>query len=152
DAVRKYFEELNNPNVSDEVKTKRKEELEKLAKKGLPPPVPPSDAPDGTYLGPHGDRFRYSWVEMGKEERRSLGLSNDAASQPGTTQWSLAAEARAKNQPLLLPAHGQILLYSRNFESLTPRDDERDKKYEYFLLLRDPPPGKEINGQYLTDA
>src|SRR5581483_406414 len=61
-AAEEFFKNKDN-------EARRKEELERAAKAGLPPPPP---------TPPEGDtwEFTYSWVEIGKKERAQLGLNN----------------------------------------------------------------------------
>ncbi len=50
---------------------------------------------------------------------------------------------------------GRFLLYSRaipNPDRLSPKDRQQGKLYEYFILTRNPEPGKEITGDYLSQA
>jgi preprotein translocase subunit SecD len=54
---------------------------------------------------------------------------------------------------LVFPDLGQVVLYSRpcTNQKLHPRERD-DKKYEYFLLTRDPQPGESMTGAYLMRA
>jgi hypothetical protein len=113
-------------------------ELEKLkadAAAGRPPPAP--RPPDGKSfhlaLGDH----TYSWVELGAEERTRLGLNN-AAEKTATPDsfWRQMEAARKEHRPL---EHDGLLFFSRTVEQpdhLAEKD--RDKRYEYFILTRDP--------------
>jgi SecD/SecF fusion protein len=75
--------------------------------------------------------------------------------------WKQAKEARGK--AIVLTGSNRILLYSRECLDSKLKDDERTKKkFEYFLLTRDPekihvagqekPIVKEITGDYLSSA
>jgi SecD/SecF fusion protein len=151
EAAKKWFADVaKNPQ--------RKDELERRAVAGKPPPGP-EDA-NGTNRFPvkndPGQPHSYTWVELGMKERQSLGLSNaygkDAAPD---SWWSQVAAARAKGEPIAFPEsmmRGGILLYSRNV--LNPRlpETEANKRIEYFVLTRDPLPDMEVTGQHLRDA
>jgi SecD/SecF fusion protein len=118
-------------------------------RKGLPPPGPrPPEGHEGflsevdpTY------QYTYSWVEMGREFRHQMGFSND---QENGATWKTAETARKKHEAFEL---GGNLFFSREVTDVNrlPKDD-RNKKYEYFVLVRDPERGQEITGQDLTRA
>lgn len=59
-----------------------KEDLQRRAEKGLPPPPPRSDQGDTFPVvddnGNEKGQFSYSWIELGPKERWQLGLNNDA--------------------------------------------------------------------------
>ena len=197
--------------------TSHKDELQRLAVKGLPPPPPAPPGGQETFAVPDKGNFTYSWVEVGTKERWGLGLNN-AAEDPwanliehalvrwdqlkredlqaipkGNRQefadevrrrtgasaaeldelfeqvdavtrsdlWKRAAEARGKT--LVLTGTNRVLLYSRDcLDSKLKEEERKQKKFEYFLLTRDPErvriPGqdkpfvKEITGNYLTSA
>jgi SecD/SecF fusion protein len=117
-----------------------KAQFESAAKAGLPPP-----APDRTFNvtvnGQTVDGTRYEWVELGKEERDTLGLSNAfAGPEPpvdrrgnarSTASYNLLSAQRGKAVSM-----GDMLVYSREFVKRAPTKDEEDKKIEYFLLTR----------------
>src|SRR5262249_54735745 len=107
-----------------------------------------------TTLGePHS--YSYRWVEVGKEELyRPLRLNNGAKS----PQWEEAARARAEGRAFI-PAGANFLMYSREIpntndaQRLPPRDRRLGKKYEYFILVRNPESkDKEILGDFLTST
>ena len=134
-----------------------KEEIERAAVAGKPPPRPV--APDGGITFPTATNighYSYSWVELGKTERMILGLSNAVGQSPQAgALWKLAEDARQKGEAFLIPENyplGRCLLYSRNV--LNPRlgDKDANKKFEYFILTRDPEPGKEVTGRFLKNA
>jgi SecD/SecF fusion protein len=140
EAAKKYFD-----NAQKDPKIKA--ELEYLALKGKPPPAP--DGKFTVHLYDYEGKYGYKWVELGRLYRHDLGLNNDAE---GSPLWQQAAQARAKGEALLVP--GGNLLYSREVvnPSRLPAKD-RGKKYEYFLLTRDPEDrSKEVTGDYLTGA
>jgi SecD/SecF fusion protein len=127
-------------------------ELDALAVAGKPPtaPIPPpgeNDFPTATNIG----RYTYTWVELGISERHTLGLNNAAENDPNNMMWKQVAEARKKGEPVPILG-GTALLYSRNVMNPRLSDKEQNKKYEYFVLTRDPEKGKEITGKYLTNA
>jgi preprotein translocase subunit SecD len=109
--------------------------LEERARRGAPPPSPPPPAAKKAFP----DGRTYTWYEVGPSQRQTLSLDNAAEKDPGRDElWKQAAEARDKGEPLTLPL-GRCLLYSRACEDRRLSEHERaDKKYEYFLLARDP--------------
>jgi SecD/SecF fusion protein len=135
-------------------------ELERRAAQGLAPPAPvrPADA--------EGWLSTYSWVELGRDERASLQLSNMHKDDGPTSRWGTVAAGREKGEPVLITINGvtsvdktkegftTMLVYSRKCENLRLSPAEReDKKYDYFVLLRNPTaPDKAITGAYLIDA
>lgn len=152
DAAKRYFADVkNNPKL--------KSDLESLALTGKPPPPPSSPEGKGfpATLGGETQNYNYSWVEIGKSERQVLGLTNANEGQPGADLWARAAEARAKGEPFLVErmfnSYFGCLLYSRNCVDVEIPEAERvTKKYEYFILTRDPEKGKEITGEYLVNV
>jgi SecD/SecF fusion protein len=157
DATRKYYEEASKDR-------KIQDELDALAVAGKPPTAPVNPDGDPTFPTTNDTvRHSYTWVELGKSERDYLGLSNEFEkdAEPNS-MWKRAAEARAKHEVMaldggmvrghLVALEGSPLLFSRPV--LNPRlsDKEADKKFEYFVLTRDPEKGKEITGKYLVDA
>ncbi len=138
----------------------RGRDLERRASQGLPPPAPvrPADADDWLST--------YSWVELGRDERKSLGLSNANKDAGATSHWGAVAAAREKGEAALLTIEGvqsidrtktgltTMLVYSRKTENLRLSPAEREEKqYDYFVLLRNPTsPDKAITGSYLVDA
>ncbi len=123
-----------------------KAELEERARRGLPPPAPRGESGNGYSVKVNGqkvDNTSYEWVELGREERFSLGLSNEFATDPpkrrdgtqGTWLYPLLAARRAQVWPETIDAY-PALLYSREFTKATPSRDEEGKKVEYFVLTR----------------
>jgi SecD/SecF fusion protein len=138
-------------------------DLERRAVLGEAPP-PPRNEEGGdkfpvTTLGEPRE-YSYRWVEVGKEELYTLHLNNGSKS----PLWQQAAKARAEHKALPPGGSGHdFLLYSRDIpntsdvQRLSPRDRRLGKKYEYFILIRNPegwPPSrdKEIVGDFLTSA
>ena len=124
---------------------------------GKPPPAPVATEAEGfevsTAAGPIG-RYTYSWVELGKEQRKLHNLDNASENDPF---WKLAEKARQTNNGLFRDFGDRHLMFSRSVPA--ERDDEwakahkgERKKYEYFQLTRDAEPGKEVTGQYLVRA
>ncbi|HJT79159.1 MAG TPA: protein translocase subunit SecD, partial [Gemmataceae bacterium] len=247
DAASAYFERAQKDANGPERKA-----LADAAIRGLPPPPPDVNGdrtlPTETNIG----SYTYSWVELGRTERQSLGLNNEAAgpspyvevagepvdqkrhfwhqvavargeekAEPGNEngkpvtryvkaasaaweklltdvrqEYKLPADAdlatgvpagetdalaarvhdllrnQKREEPVVairkfiddhykletfetvpMPQAGGALLYSRVVPnpSRLPAAD-RDKKYEYFLLTRDPEKGKEVTGLYLESA
>jgi SecD/SecF fusion protein len=153
DAIRNFFNNPPNPAAFAE-------ELERRARNGQPPPLPVPD--DGTTDWPTTredvlGRASYEWVELGKQERENLGLSNRFENEPSEL-WLRMKDAREKNQVVVVPGT-QILLYSRKCQNVKLPEKEREaKKYEYFVLTRlpeiDPDTGERLSvtGQDLVDA
>ncbi|HEV8060477.1 MAG TPA: protein translocase subunit SecD, partial [Gemmataceae bacterium] len=146
EAAEKFF-------VDAQKEPKVKADLEALALAGKPPP-PPMAGPNDPFFDTASNigKYSYSWVELGKAERRAFGLDNAAAEDPQRRAfWDRADEARKKGEAYR-GQDGQILLYSRPV--INPRLPEKDanKKYEYFVLTRDPEKGKEVTGLYLARA
>jgi protein-export membrane protein SecD/preprotein translocase SecF subunit len=146
------------------------DELMKREVSGQPPPPPIGGDGKKFRVNKLNDgvdhRFSYSWIEIGKNELHSIHLNNDARAE---ALWKEVAKARAEGKLIenggavggLPGAYSpgsqrdfRVPLYSRkitNTNRLSPKDKE-DKKYEYFLLTRDPEPGKEVTGEMLTSA
>jgi SecD/SecF fusion protein len=126
-----------------------KPELERLALAGKPPPPPVPSEGKGVRLPPRGilgfpvdhgnlkGNFTYSWIELGKEERRALNLDNAAKDDPArSAEWKRFADNRGK--ALIIPS-GQRLVYSRVCQDLhLPPELRKAKAIEYFMLTRDP--------------
>lgn len=145
---------------------KNKEMLDKLAREGKVPPPPPP--PEGGAFETAKGRLTYSWAELGKQERHDLGLDNAAENDtepergtgaPRNVFWKSVADARANYKCVVLPQFGGALLFSRKCDDLKIRPEDREqKKYEYFVLTRDPERDpvtgepKAITGQYLVNA
>jgi SecD/SecF fusion protein len=111
----------------------------------------------------------YSWVELGKEELYSLHLNSAAKDYAPTSdtekaraeaaairaRWAEVAKARDEKRAFRWNwGPSTILIYSRVIPNPEQRlgPNDRDKKYEYFVLTRDPERGKEITGDFLTSA
>ena len=158
-AIKKAQEFFDTKNKEQEAALKAK--LEKLALEGKapPPPAPPEGEP-GFEVSNRGFHT-YSWVELGRDERHNLNLDNAQEKDPtASSLWKQAAQKRDEFKPLKLDAFrlGGDLLYSRKCEDLhLPPEERARKKYEYFVLTRDPERDARgvpmaITGQYLVSA
>ncbi|MBY0523254.1 MAG: hypothetical protein K2R98_07640 [Gemmataceae bacterium] len=150
-AARAWIESPLDPTLPEEIRSVRKDVLTLHAEAGYSPSVPLPES--GPYETPKG-KFTYSWVELGPSERRSLGLDNgrEGGTGPDAEVWRRVAADRAAGNCTMLSEYGPGLIYSRNCVSQRLGKAERDaKKYEYFLLLRDPLPGKEATGAYFSN-
>jgi SecD/SecF fusion protein len=152
DALERAAEYLRNPD--------NQEKLADLERKGLPPPDPTPQGGGTTFevtLGGETLKYSYSWVLVGKEELYNLNLNNAAENIPAYSfSWKKVAEARDK-EAIRYPFTGssQFLLYSRTVRTtsrLSPKEIDLGKKYEYFILTRNAEPGKQITGDYLSQA
>ena len=121
---------------------KFKEELLDRARKGLPPPVP-----DRTYTvkirDNSQDDVRYEWVELGREERDTLGVSNVYATpdqlpekKRGNTLYAELAAQRGRVHVMTYPQTAGVVLYSRDHIETVKAKDEENKRVEYFMLTR----------------
>jgi SecD/SecF fusion protein len=147
-AAEEYFKNKSPERIAD---------LERRARQGLPPepPRPTDDAEPWKYT--------YSWFELGKDERRSLGLSNAAKD---SANWKKVDAARAKGEAVVLVndhvtssddskrGSTTMLVWSRKCDNLQLSPAERDRKqFEYFILLRNPvSPDMALTGSYLVSA
>jgi SecD/SecF fusion protein len=156
-AIKKAEEFFETKNKEEEAALRAN--LEKLALEGKvpPPPAPPEQQPG--FEVPNRGLHTYSWVELDRYERHNLGLDNAAERDPNPNSlWKKAAKARDDFKPLRVDRLGGALLYSRKCEDLhLPPEERARKKYEYFLLTRDPERDergvpKAITGQYLVSA
>jgi len=134
-----------------------KEALNQLAKAGKPP-APPQAGDMQEFTTAKG-KFSYSWLELSPGQRYTLGLDNEAEkNEERKANWLKAAEARKAGKPLVF-GPGSLLLYSRDCqdERLSKEDRER-KKYDYFLLGRDPHKDpktsapRALTGQHIVEA
>jgi SecD/SecF fusion protein len=146
DAATKFF-------VDAQKDPKTKSDLEALALSGKPPP-PPVAGPNDPYFDTATDigRYSYAWFELGKAERKIYGLDNASeTSAGGSNNWSIAKAAREKGELCQLN-DGTAIIYSRAVTNPRLADKDAGKKYEYFILTRDPAKGQEVTGQFLIDA
>jgi hypothetical protein len=122
------------------------QELEPLQKKGQVIPGP-KDAEGRrktfaiTLANGHKGRVGYRWLEMGTSYRRDLRLLNKDTNHQ---TWQIAARARAEGKVADIPDSrgggiGWLYIYSRDCKNQHLSEDERrEKKYDYFILARDP--------------
>jgi SecD/SecF fusion protein len=166
-------EKVEGPNGIDEaeqyLKELGKEKLDGFAKRGEAPPTPTKFYNIKTAKG-QTSRVSYRWVELGPPFRKQLGLSND---QTRSGAWRLVAETRGEGAARLVAAipdsrggesNGYLYIYSRECKNTNlPEEKRAEKKYEYFVLARNPEidedgefvrrgQPKEISGNYLTSA
>lgn len=142
------------------------EVLKELGDEGKLPPAP--ETTDGkpkfyTLKLPRGQKSRvsYSWVELGKQERRQLGLDNAAQNDPQPNRhkiWDQMAGAnrgRAIQLDDPFSARGRKVLQGALFYSRPCKDrnlpevERNEKKIEYFVLARNP---ETINPDDLVDT
>ncbi len=113
-------------------------EMERRAKQGLPPRGP-TETFTVTVNKDEQDGVTYEWVELGKEERESLGLSNAYEKERPKTK---DGKEGMWLYPVLQSQRGKavdvsgMVLYSRDFVKSVPSSDEKSKKVEYFVLSR----------------
>jgi len=155
DAARAALE--GAPDETPQQRADRKRLLETLAGRGAPPPPPGKNGIATPFHWSNqwgsGDTT-YSWVELGRQERKSLNLDNAAEKDTSRNQrWQEVAKAREEGRAIVLPDFGQTLIFSRPVTNYRlPPAEQTAKKYEYFVLTRDPRPGEKITGQYLVSA
>ena len=158
----------------------QKDVLDNLAYNGQPPPIPVKDGPNGSiYFDTSKGRYSYVWKEVGPYYRQDHGLSNprdakgtllvfDPANLDDDTKallrreeyrsWDLAAAARAKDGFIdNLPRAEGTLIYTREVKNRRmSAKDRREKKYEYFILIRGRKEGETakwpITGDLLSSA
>ena len=135
----------------DKVRTdpKLKSDLEDLARRGLPP-VAAAGTYSVTVNGQTQEGTSYEWVEIGKDERDSYGLSNAYATEAppvkrgrDTAPWLYPQLEKARQADgsqyakagVVVPIDGG-LMFTRTYSADRPVGDEKDKKIEYFLLTR----------------
>ncbi|HWG45485.1 MAG TPA: hypothetical protein VN688_22165 [Gemmataceae bacterium] len=139
---------------------KLKAELKRRAEDGKPPAavkVATDKAPGYTWVEIAPACLRYLRLDNASaEDAKPLdpGLDTPRDTTPHNAFWKEVATARDKGTPLLmarsLPA---CLLYSRSCQNRKLSKEARErKKFEYFLLTRDPQPGKALTGKHLASA
>ena len=130
------------------------EEAAKLAKAGLPPPAPTGDY-KVTVNDVEADKVTYAWVELSKEERESMGLSNKYKGDPSRGGlWDQLDRQRGKAVKHTGGTEGKgfsMLLFSREVQNEQYLADEQaenrrrekagqpplpPKQYEYYVLTR----------------
>jgi SecD/SecF fusion protein len=151
-AAKSYFDSVQG---NDE--ERRKLDLSAVTGARPPSPVPPDHK--AFHLDNNLGDYTYTWIELGPAERRHYGLAND---QETSQFWREMAEARKNHKVVEHTAepgrYRTNLFYSRevkNPDRLPEKD--RGKKYEYFILTRDPERDedgrpKAVTGEYLVSA
>ncbi len=129
-------------------------ELQLTQRKGLPPPGPRvpgrTDFKVFSLKRPNGHTslVRYSWLELGPYEQRTLSLDNAAEHNAERNEaWKKMAERRGRAMTLSVkfgsrrekPLLEGALFFSRTCldENLT-EDQRRQKRFDYFVLSRHP--------------
>lgn len=139
-----------------------KDLLTEAADKGLPPP-PLTTSYNVKAAGDTELPVTYEWLEMGKEERESLGLSmaykdRDKINRDGAS-IGLFSRVKASRDAGRVYQSGREVIYSRPFTKKEPARDEAGKGVEYFVLTRSNDADSlkvidtvKIEAQYLADA
>jgi SecD/SecF fusion protein len=147
------------------------QEMKDLQEKGLPPPPPrkpgQKEAQEYELSLPRNNKSKvtYSWVELGPQERRQLGLDNAARNDTGRNSVWLQAKTERYKATQLKDLSGRqtlqgALFYSRECKDRNlPEEERRAKDIEYFVLARNPEIDPETNqsteaitGKYLVSA
>ncbi len=138
EAAKKVFVSANKDD-------KVKKELERLAKEGKPP-MPVALAT--------GKAPGYTWVEIGSGMLKPLDLHDEiAANDERNQEWKRAKDARDKGEAMALKDKEYGLVFSRPCLNASLSKEARErKKFDYFLLTRDPQKGKALTGKHLIDA
>jgi SecD/SecF fusion protein len=122
----------NGVDDAQEYLRTHKEETDKFAKQGLPPPT---SGKVFTINLAHDTKSNvsYRWVEISPKYRKELGLSNRFE---GKDLWNRVARARDHNE---IAEVGNNFIYSRPCTNQNlPEEVRKEKKYEYFYLVRNP--------------
>ncbi|MGF1578876.1 MAG: protein translocase subunit SecD [Gemmataceae bacterium] len=158
DAARDY---LNSEDPE------RIEELKRANDLGLPPPVPTNENNEPrryeiTLSRNEGSLVDYAWVEIGRQARHELGLNNNALNSKDWWKreiWTQVHENKA-NPAMQIRRPGKeednvfqwggALFYWREVPK-TASEERRKKKYEYFVLSRNPEFFLNSEGQPILD-
>ncbi len=119
---------------------KRRAELQKLAKEGKPPPVP-----NGKYRMMNSEAS-YQWVEI-----EPVSVANMFPEiNPGYILYRKEIEeSRDEGHVVIL---NKQCVWSRKCENTSLTEAERaQKRFDWFLLLREPNPGDELTERHLAD-
>jgi SecD/SecF fusion protein len=118
-------------------------DLEQLALKGKAPPSP-SEKYSVKVNDTDAEGVTYEWVELGREERKSLRLSDTL--KEGDVRSDLHAKlAASRNKAVRHNYSGNddgkaknlsMLLFSREFKKENPDKSDDGKKTEYYMLTR----------------
>jgi SecD/SecF fusion protein len=131
------------------------EALQQRATEGLPPPVPEGEFK--VEIGESRAKVQYAWVELGPEERESLGLNN-ANEMKGGQLWAAVAASCSNGKsfavqksfegyvPAVDPANASFILLSRKCVS---RDQLAREEAETQRLRREHPdwPDEDVRGK-----
>jgi hypothetical protein len=137
-AARVYFDAARTDPA-------RKVALQRRASDGLPP-EPLKAAREGVP--------GYSWFEIGPAPLRLYRLDDASEKAPGDDTWKAVAAAREKGEPMVLPIGPRTyVIWSRPYSAAKrPGGKAADKRFEYFMLLRDPEPGKAVTGKHFAEV
>jgi SecD/SecF fusion protein len=144
------------------------EQIKKAQEIGAAPPAPTEQFE----ISMNGQKsiVRYEWVELGPQERRSLGLDNAARTEVGRDYaWKEAFFLGKGNKAFRIPERQgsdkyilQGALFTRRdcLNRNLPDEERRRKEVEYFVLTRTPEydivdrnkQTPKIGGEYLTNA
>jgi hypothetical protein len=97
----------------------------------------------------------HSWAEIGPSQLLLLRLDDASEKGPDNHAWKAAAEARDKGDPVVLTTGlRNCVVWSRAYTpAKRPGGKEAEgKRFEYFVLLRDPEPGKAVTGKHLAEV
>jgi preprotein translocase subunit SecD len=132
-------------------------ELAKRAGRGQPPPpLPAAGQPAFTVrLGDQTTKATYRWVELGKAEVSALHLTSAQLARDAARSRQVEAHRDREAFDWQAGTSFQVLLYCRsisNPDRVSPEDRKRGKRYEYFILVRNPERGQEVNGSDLANV
>jgi preprotein translocase subunit SecD len=132
-----------------------KGEIEQAARAGVPPPVFVAIKGKPTFYPVNLDgevtRHTYAWVEVGKSELASRHLTDADTANPSYRALREKVHQSRDREPIEL--YGDTLLYSRTVsEARRQAASDKARKYEYFILMRQAEPGKEITGAYVQST
>ena len=134
EAAKRFFDSAQKGE--NETDKGRRLQLELLAKIGKPPPPPLPLGAGNKFKTEKGD-YTYRWVEYGRV------IEVDP-------RWKMAAQAREQGQVVILD---ESLIFSRPFKRLRATEQERNKRFEYFVLVRNAEDDSErLLGKHLKDA
>lgn len=139
------------------------QKLKEYAEKGLAPPGPVDNQNEPkifTISLARGQKsyVTYSWVELSRQQRHDLNLDNAAKDDPARSAIWKKAETKIDEAFTLEDFRGQpyfkgALFYKRLSRDRNMNPEERDrKKYDYFVLTRDPEFEQSAKGEILKDA
>jgi len=161
-AAKGNFTPLTDPKGDDKEKATRQAELDSLATRGLPPTAPKPPDPEGFRYKTDktSGNALYSWVELGRQQRKQLHLDNASQKDLGSN-WQRAAAARGtekdpRQQAVEIQSSGggtTWLLWSRpTVNRNLKHEEQQDKKFDYFVLVREPGAAQRVTGQDLVNS